>query len=585
MELITLLTLYTMPQVCLLCACAFLLCKDNPKRQRQLPKSRLVRKNAIRKRKSVPFTITDLKSVISDLKQVHILVPKDSSTYNTHSPMSNYIKNKLLPTYLITYPYQSFTTLSYKLKNKVSTRVAPLDMINYSPMHNLCITREFIEHIMKGVKYYRSQRSYLWYMRSAIHPMINSQYNIIRSKPYRQLLNDSLLLAKLNHFMKKEQYIAQISSPMHKYINDNGNSIRFLAEARWKLYNKINYNIRVSPMRNFIQLYNIYNKLQLFISPLKKYTINNKYKILSYKKILNKNGKLNKWKIKASIIKSPLRHYTILNSNSIHCRYTEFVQCKYQRYKTLIPINSAIKQQYARNIMKPICIELLEKKDTFRNIQNYMENNIPFVHFTQTHATRVVVTFPIINQAHEFISASNLDDFNITTLCKSKDVKIEYCSSVLPYKIAQNRIITAVQSLKNMTNIVLGKNEKATVHVFTDNNCLSISPISLNNTSSYRHAIIKFIKRDQGKFNNRTYNMCNKALNQYMKTSKIPMQFSLGFTNIWLGNELQIILSVPVAVISSKDFTHITSDIIIRMNIIKDVIYTSLNNEICWMCI
>jgi len=519
----------------------------------------------------LPYTKNDIVNKINSLKHL-VVTPIDvleTCSYNCNSPLmelnSDHTFISALNKRFFAFKYRHYINANDKKYMKVS------------PMYQLASCSFFKNYLKNCQTYYRSRNAYNKYKTLFIHPFLQDQYNIVMSSKYRKLLNDSLLIPKLIHYVHKERIQEQDSSPMRKYISESGDTLMNLSNNHYFSRNVRKYTMMVSPMRYIAlkrkgQIRALSTlKTQRLRSPIRKYSICNRRALTNACNIRSKKLYLRNT--------SQMSKFSLTNSDLISEKAIELTNRPeiYYRYSKQIG--------NLKNVTKELKDSYQSWKQRLDTVRFCLDNNIPIVELLPGHMTRILVSFPASTQAAQFLSTSNLDDFSIVTTCKGKDIKVEECCSLFPRNVTQNSIINAAQSLKNMTNIIMGEDERATVKVLTEANTMGVNPISLDTSSPYRVATVKLMRRDQGQFNESTYKKCLDVMKRYMKKNKVAMKFESGFIDAWMSNELKITLSVPMKEIELKKFKQMVSDIILNFNMIKDVIFASLNVETCWLSI
>lgn len=499
--------------------------------------------------KSPMFQLCDEPGFKQEILQVRKFLRKtsrlmsyhSSSSFNSLSPMRHYLKD---------------------VKNAASTLVNRAYIYQYnallhrvpgnSPMHRLCKDQDFkddlqsaglwLDVIIKSRRYHRS------YFHVCVEPLLEHQYRIIMPRRIRDIMSDSLLLVKIISYNRMAEQRRQSESPMRNYCR------------KTNLCQNIRAVINDKRQREH----------RLMTSPQRMLTLKNRNQIqLAVKRM---NRKTN----------SPMRMCIVKSKAELLAKVNEHHKNYIDSHDDAGSRSGIDREAYAA-----VMHELLDVYPEFSrkiNLNNYcIEKGIPRVRLLPRHLSYSEIIFPRPEQASEFLTACNLEDYEIEKLFLSPEIQVEKCYNMFPHSLTKIDIINAAESLKNMSNTVLNDEQSfAHVRVFTDLNKIEVLPSGYPINSTAKEARIKMIRRDYCRFTLDQLKKCRSVVEKHMK--RYPgVNFEFGFLDSWLSKDMIVQLRYIPGPNDDVNIHNLASDLIISLNMVKNIIFASLRTTMCWV--
>lgn len=493
---------------------------------------RILKHNEDQVRDSCPLrkiNSTELNAAKSALKRnVSILIGDNSYNCNSFS-LSRPLDWQKLKIELINFTY-TYCYRSHMRAYHITTK------FNQSPNHKLATDITFKKELNQLLRYNHYKQCNRFVFKILILPNIHEQYKIVMSQKFRNLLNNSLFLAKLIHFEHKERLIRFNSSPLHKLsINKN-----FLYELKIFYLDRktTRFNFMISPMREVA----IKNRTKLKFAYL---TRRDQYE-------LYETSPFSSWTVK--------NYYNIIHKSMI---FNKRRIIETQNINQLAPVTNEIK---------------LIKHDNM--IGHLVKSNLPLIVLNDNNTSQLVITFENQADAHHFKNTYKLSDFTQQTIFYNKDKLMTECSHMYPSSITVKDIISSVKSLKYLLNACETYHN---VSLKVRSHMTKTHPIIIeNNGKINRLASIRLIRRDQGLFTSKMYNNCVNVCHTFNK-KHTSLEFKQGFLDNWLSKDMVIFVKCPANSINSSEFYNMITDLIRHCNMVNNVIFASLNIELEWI--
>lgn len=578
-SVITMLSICTVPQLTLLGALCYLLHLE------ELEAFMNLEQQSIQEHLQYAPTIKELQDSLSSLTPV---IRSDSPLNVNYSDFAHLQMSLQEKAQERSERYHRFNTspmryLALMEHNNIAKGVWQFALLR-SPMHKLQLDRNFLYYLWTAIMRIRSRKADIDFsmLNSPMHELATSSdfkdeldcFYINYCVGSRKCYQDTPL-QKLNMSVEFKQQLRDAvgeRDERHKILDIRRKIMKrslVLPELKHYIKKSRNNQLNSSPMRKFaiatnfkrVQRIRRLRQYTMMVSPMRDCAIRNRKQIRNLHHVMQKSLLMGQ---------SPLRAFTVANKWRIHEAYID-------RFTQRQEIRNAIMA------LHPVCDELKavypKHQYNLNLIRRFLARGVPLSYLANQHVSRISVTFPVPGLANKFLSVVGLDSFVVETLCKENDIVVERCVDLFPTTLSYSKILGAVESTEGMTGVVLVSDQRAVVQVFSDVN--TVKPLEISD-KIFHSAIIRVIRRDHARFTVENYKHIKKTVERFIKQQKLgsAVMVDMGFIDTWLSKECKIILSFT----SNPDrIKPIAADLIVALNMVKDIIFASLSVETCWI--
>jgi hypothetical protein len=495
----------------------------------------------------------NLKETKAKLNKNHVLISMDSHSFNSKSLLAEFMRKNFVD-YIIRY-----ITIDQVIHEK--------NKYKYSPLRKFIINNPPTDRNLYHVHYFVTDNGSSY---NCVSPMNRFALDNIENisdccdvrYSRRKIINHSLMykLVKSQEFrseyictiyemLLKESYFDYYRSKVLPLIRPQHNiilSTRFRKLLHDSLCLPIMFNfnradrfdlLNQSPLRRFIQEN---------AADIKEKYIVRKYKINI-----------------GSLRKSPLRNFIMTNKQLLTC-------ARDQIYSNLT--NSVNEKSLMKDFVLLNKKEIIKTAKLFSLKKQYRQfSEIPLLKLLPNHNTTISIEFKSQELAEKFLEDLNIKDF-------SQGADIHYDHETTKYNIYT--IINDMRSQSCILNTFLSLREMC-----PDSNIKVTTLLDKVRYNKKLHgdmkqvATLKIIRRDQKKFTNRNYKKCLQAINKFNRKHTL-LTFKTGFLDSWFSDTMVIEVECDTQV---DKFRQKMSDLILELNMIKDLIFASLNVEAKWL--